>query len=176
MLTFDSCIMNVNVNSTTRTELQPNFLSISFGPLPNKRYLAKKLTFRKLWFMIHRNFDSPKISMHRKFWYTENFDIATFRTHGSYWEIIDFFGVRRNVFFSDIGYSKQKHPLFSKVESYTVILDQERLILVNRIQLDSKIWALLYANRSTTDDFQSRDPMKLFMVNLFLNSFLSPVL
>ena len=57
-----------------------------------------------------------------------------------------------------------------------MILDQERLILVNRIQLDSKIWALLYANRSTTDDFQSRDPMKLFIVNLFLNSFLSPVL
>jgi len=82
--------------------------------------------------------------MHRKFWYTENFDIATFsRTHGNYWEIIDLFGVRRNVFFSDIEYSKQKHPLFSKVESYTVILDQERLILVNRIQLDSKIWAFI---------------------------------
>ena len=77
MLTFDSCIMNVNVNSTTRTELQPNFLSISFGPLPNKRYLAKKLDCPKI--LIQRKILFTEIIIRRKFWCTENLHAPKFR-------------------------------------------------------------------------------------------------
>ena len=77
MLTFDSCIMNVNVNSTTRTELQPNFLSISFGPLPNKRYLAKKLDCPKI--LIQRKILFTEIIIRRKFRCTENLHAPKFR-------------------------------------------------------------------------------------------------
>ena len=60
--------MNVNVNSTTRTELQPNFLSISFGPLPNKRYLAKKFFTLKLSekFGLFEVLYTSKLSIYRK--------------------------------------------------------------------------------------------------------------
>ena len=77
MLTFDSCIMNVNVNSTTRTELQPNFLSISFGPLPNKRYLAKKLDCPTI--LIQRKILFTEIIIRRKFRCTENLHAPKFR-------------------------------------------------------------------------------------------------
>ena len=127
MLTFDSCIMNVNVNSTTRTELQPNFLSISFGPLPNKRYLAKKLDCPKI--LIQRKILFTEIIIRRKFRCTENLHAPKFRyVENSYLnnfcsllEImgskiafrlkIDLFGIRRNVFFSDKGFILSKNIL-----------------------------------------------------------------
>ena len=131
MLIFDSCIMNVNVNSTTRTELQPNFLSISFGPLPNKRYLAKKHFFLllrtqdifkltslapiPLFSQVKRvfwgvNVDSPKTWSYRKNRHCELFDSSKILILRKVL-ISENFGDWINVFVSNKGFILSKNIL-----------------------------------------------------------------